>query len=118
MGLLERDPAPTQVLPDGRDEIALARYATVNERFAVYDDALPGGGLPAFDLLWAGGDGWPGTDYATSIAFGHVDGTPGAELGVGRFAAEGLRTFILSRGWMGWLPFIQSGLVTEDFPDR
>jgi len=99
---------------DGRDEVGLARVATINERFAVFDDAMPGGRLQPFDELWGGGDEWPGDHHATSIAFGHVDpATPEAELGVGRLADSGARAFILTRGWRWWAPFVGGSTMTE-----
>lgn len=91
---------------DGRDEVGLARVATINERFAVFDDAQPAGGLPPFAELWGGGDEWPGEHYATVVAFGNVDATAEAELGAGRFAATEARAFVLRRGWVWWLPFV------------
>lgn len=108
---------------DGRDEVGLSRVATVNERFAVFDDAQPDEGLPPFDELWAGGNEWPGEQYATLVAFGNVDDTPEAELGAGRFAAAGPRVFVLRRGWMGWVPFVgavgeSTEPLTASFRDR
>ncbi len=43
--------------------------------------------------------------YATAVAFGNVDANPETELGLGRFAAEGPRSYLLGRGWATWLPF-------------
>lgn len=94
---------------DGRDEVGLARVATINPRVFVYDDAAPDAGLPAFDLLWGGGEAWPGEDYATAVAFGQVDSSPVAELGLGRYAAAEPRAFVLSRGWTVWLPYVSDG---------
>ena len=95
---------------DDRDEVGLARVATINERFAVFDDALPDGDRRPFAELWGGGDEWPGQQYATAIAFGHADATtPEAELGVGRFADSEARYFILARGWTSWVPIVSEG---------
>jgi hypothetical protein len=91
---------------DGRDEVGLARVATVNSRVFVYDDAAPDGDLPAFDHLWGGAGEWPGPEYATVVVFGNVDATAEAELGLGRLAAAGPRVFVLSRGWVDWVPFL------------
>lgn len=90
---------------DGRDEVALSRVATINPRVFVHDDAAPGDDRPAFKLLWGGGAEWPGGIYATSVAFGNVDANSEMELGLGRFAAEGPRAYLLGRGWATWLPF-------------
>lgn len=91
---------------DGRDEVALSRVATINPRVYVHDDALPVGDSPAFNLLWGGGAEWPGEMYATAVAFGNVDENPESELGLGRFAAEGPRAYVLGRGWAVQLPFV------------
>lgn len=48
---------------DGIDELAIARYTTINWRWAVYDDALAG-----FTALKTGGEGWGSSHYATTIA--------------------------------------------------
>lgn len=92
---------------DGRDEVGLARYATVNERFAIYDDARPGG-RPPFTPLWAGGAAWPGDEYATVIAFGNVDDKPQAEPAMGRFASVGPRAAIFRPLWVTVLPFVSN----------
>lgn len=93
---------------DGRDEIGLARVATINPRVFVYDDAMPGEGGAAFAQLWGGGADWPGEFYATSVAFGNVDGAAEMEMGVGRFADEGPRAWVLRRGWSFRLPFVRN----------
>lgn len=100
---------------DGREEIGLSRVATVNPRVFVYDDGTPGGGSPAFNVLWGGGDVWPGQDYATAVAFGEVNPVTGAELAFGRFAAEGPRAYVLQRGWTALLPHVNDS--TEAVPE-
>lgn len=99
---------------DGRDEVGLARSATVNERFAIYDDARPGG-RPPFTPLWAGGATWTGDEYATVIAFGNVDDKPQAEPAVGRFATSGQRAAIHRPLWVTVLPFV-AGEVAGQIP--
>ena len=100
---------------DGRDEVALSRVATINARVSVHDDAAPGNGRPAFRLLWDGGAEWPGEMYATTVAFGNVDANPEMELGLGRFAAEGPRAYVLGRGWAVGLPYVSDGrMLTAD----
>lgn len=93
---------------DGRDEVGVARVATVNPRVFVHDDGAPAAGRPPFDILWGGGQVWPGQDYATAVAFGDVNEMPEAELAFGRFAAEGSRAYVLLRGWTTVLPLVNN----------
>lgn len=93
---------------DGRDEIGIARVATVNPRVYIHDDAMPDGSRKPWAVIWGGGEAWPGPDYATAIAFGDVNDIPAAELGFGRFAAEGSRAYVLLRGWSTVLPFVSN----------
>jgi len=103
---------------DGRDEIGLARVATINERFAVFDDTTPDGNRRPFAELWGGGDEWSGEQYATAIAFGQADAsTAEAELAVGRFAAAEARYFILERGWTSWVPIVSEGREMIEEPE-
>lgn len=94
---------------DGRDEMGLSRVATIHPRIFIFDDAMPDNDTPAFNILWGGGNEWPGQDYATTVAFGEVDAMPGADLAFGRFAAEGPRTYVMQRGWTALLPFTSAG---------
>ena len=108
---------------DGRDEVALSRVATINARVYVHDDAAPGADRSAFKLLWSGGAEWPGEMYATAVAFGNVDVNPEMELGLGRFAAEGPRAYVLERGWAVGLPYVSNKgkvikPITVSFRDR
>lgn len=64
---------------DGRDEIAVARFATENGRFFVFDDATRN-----FALMYTGGANWGSSAWATAVAFGDIDGDGRDELGVGR----------------------------------
>lgn len=91
---------------DARDELGLARETTINPRFYVHDDALSDG---PFSEIWAGGAAWPGEDAATAIAFGQVDDTPAAELGVGRRTEAGPRAWVYAAGWAARLPFVSGG---------
>ena len=53
--------------------------------------------------------------YATAVAFGNVDANPETELGLGRFAAEGSRAYLLGRGWAVGLPYVSEGrIMTAD----
>lgn len=95
---------------DGRDELALARETTINPRVFVFDDALADG---PFVEIWGGGGLWPGEEYATVVAFGQVDATPTAELGLGRRASAGPRAWVLAPGWSARLPFVVGAPVEE-----
>jgi hypothetical protein len=88
---------------DGRDELALAREATINPRVFVYDDALGDG---PFGEIWAAGGRWPGEEYATAVAFGQTDDGAAAELGIGRRTDEGARAWVFAPGWSSRLPFV------------
>ncbi|WAN69081.1 VCBS repeat-containing protein [Moorena producens JHB] len=75
---------------DGRDEVGVARRAGVNARYFILEDELSG-----FSQLHAGGNSWGSNNYATSIAFGDVDGDGRDEVGVARRAGVNARYFIL-----------------------
>jgi hypothetical protein len=64
---------------DGRDEIGITRKTPVNARYYVFDDV---GG--SYKLLLSGGLHWGRDAYATSIAFGDVDGDGYDEVGITR----------------------------------
>lgn len=74
---------------DGRDEIAVTRRASSNERFFLYDDALA-----SYVQLGGGGQNWGGDVSATAADFGDVDGDGREELAIGRRANEHGRYFI------------------------
>jgi hypothetical protein len=74
---------------DGRDEIGVARRAGSNSRFYIYDDAVED-----FALLHTGGSNWGSSNYATSIAFGDVDGDGRDEVGVARKAGTNGRFYV------------------------
>ena len=77
---------------DGRAEVGLARRATGNARYWIFDDANSG-----FNTLHEGGTNWGSGNYATGIAFGDVDGDGLAEVGISRKARQNARYFILRR---------------------
>jgi hypothetical protein len=81
---------------DGRDEIAVARYADQNARVFVYDDALAN-----YAVLWTFGAEWGSGNYATSVEFGNVDADPAEELGITRRADTGPRAWIVHRASNG-----------------
>src|SRR3972149_2285653 len=73
---------------DGRNEIGVTRYAAQNPRYFV----LNGDGSVRFE----GGEAWGASAYATSIAFGDVDGDGKDEVGVARYADESSRYFVFN----------------------
>ena len=82
---------------DGRDEVGVTRYATRNGRYFVFDDAQHG-----FAKIGDGGGHWGGDNYATSIAFGDVDGDGRDELGVTWRAANNGRYSIFDDAQHGF----------------
>ena len=77
---------------DGRDEVAIARRTDVNDRIFLLDDATTG-----YQQLWSFGSDWGSGNYATSVAFGDVDGDGRDELGIGRRATSNARLFVVDR---------------------
>jgi Family of unknown function (DUF6345) len=75
---------------DGRDEVGITRKAGSNARYYILDDMTNN-----FALLHSGGDGWGDSNYATSIAFGDVDGDGRDEVGLTRKAGSNARYYIL-----------------------
>jgi hypothetical protein len=74
---------------DGRDEIAVTRKASDNERVFLYDDAVGG-----FALLMSWGSGWGSDNYATSVAFGNIDTDPSEEIAFTRRSGGNERIFM------------------------
>jgi hypothetical protein len=68
---------------DGRDEVGVARYATDEgyPRYLLFDGSSGA-------ELYSGGNEWGSPYYATSIAFGDVDGDNRDEVGVARYAND------------------------------
>lgn len=77
---------------DGELEVGVTRHSPVNSRFIIYKAV--GAGYSNFQPLHSGGTDWGGEYYATSIAFGDVDGDGRDEVGVTRFARENGRFFV------------------------
>ena len=75
---------------DGFDEVGIARKAGGNARYWVLDDADHG-----FTTLNSGGQSWGSGNYATSIAFGDVDGDNMDEVGITRKAGGNARYWVL-----------------------
>ena len=82
---------------DGRDEVGVARNASINGRFFILEDKLS-----SFSSLHTGGSTWGSSFYATSIAFGDVDGDGRDEVGVARNASINGRFFILEDEFSGF----------------
>jgi hypothetical protein len=81
---------------DNLDEVAIARRTNVNARIFLLDDATN-----RYAQLWSGGHNWGSGNYATSVAFGDVDGDGRAELGIARRANQNARIFIVDRAASG-----------------
>ncbi len=75
---------------DGLDEVGLARKASGNDRYWIFDDAGQ-----SFKTLHEGGGGWNDKFYVTALAFGDVDGDGRDEIGLTREANDNGRFFIL-----------------------
>jgi hypothetical protein len=74
---------------DGYDEVGITRYKTnKSSSYYVFDDARTG-----YKLLWDGNKGWGEAYYATSIAFGDVDGDGRDEVGITRYKANKSNTY-------------------------
>jgi len=89
---------------DGRDEVGVTRYADMNARYFVLDDATN-----TFALLKAGGSAWGPNAYATSIAFGNIDNDSREEIGVTRFADQNSRYEILDDANSGFNALLSGG---------
>ncbi len=75
---------------DGRDEVGITRKSGSNDRYWILNDKNAG-----FGTLHKGGSGWGSSNYATSIAFGDVDGDGRDEVGIARKAGSNSRYWIL-----------------------
>jgi hypothetical protein len=89
---------------DGRDEVAVSRRSSTNERFFVFDDMGA-----QFRELFGGGARWGGSNYATAVALGDVDGDGRAELAVTRHAGENARVFLFDDDANGFRPLWEDG---------
>ena len=74
---------------DGRDEFAVGRYASSNERFWVLEDKNSN-----FAVIHSGGTGWNADAYVTDLAFGNVDSDGREELGVTRYYTQNKRYYV------------------------
>lgn len=74
---------------DGRDEVAIVSNAIAEARVFLYDDAAAG-----FAPLMTFGDTWGAGSYATSIAFGDVDGDGRDEIGLTRATSVNERAIL------------------------
>jgi hypothetical protein len=89
---------------DGLDEVGVSRYATGGTRYWILDDAEHD-----FVELFSGGSGWNSDYYATTIAFGDVDGDGRDEVGVGRRAYGGDRMWIFDDANAGFSELYAGG---------
>jgi hypothetical protein len=89
---------------DGDDELGVARRAGSNGRYYVLD--YNGGSL---NRINQGGERWGDSYYATSIAFGDIDGDPAEEMIVGRRASENARYFVFDDRSTGFEPLSRGG---------
>jgi Pregnancy-associated plasma protein-A/FG-GAP-like repeat len=89
---------------DGRDEIGIARKSDQNRRYWIFDDATTG-----FTQLLGGGAGWGSGNWATSIAFGDVDGDGLDEIGIARKSDQNARYWILDDGIAGFAELLSGG---------
>lgn len=74
---------------DGKEELAVARNAKENSRVMVY--RYQGGTIRKLGDI---GSDWGGNAYATSVAFGDMDGDGKAELAVSRKSSSNSRVFL------------------------
>jgi len=74
---------------DGRDEMAIVRNAVTGPRVLLLDDAAAG-----FAPLTTFGDAWGAGSYATSVAFGDVDGDGVDEIGLTRATSVNERAIL------------------------
>ena len=94
---------------DGRDEVGVTRFARGNGRYFVFDSADR-----QFRRLHEGGSDWGDDYYATSIAFGDVDGDGRDEMLVGRRAGENGRFFLLDDSRENFLSLSEGGRLWGD----
>ena len=89
---------------DGRDEVAVTRNALSGARLFVFDDAAAG-----FAPLWTFGDSWGAGAYATSVAFGDVDGDGRDEIGLTRATSVNERAYVFDDATAGFAIRTQLG---------
>ena len=89
---------------DGRDEIGITRKASSNGRYWIYDDAVDG-----YGVLFEGGGNWGSENYATSIAFGDVDGDGKDEVGITRKASSNGRYWVLDDADADFAQLLEGG---------
>ncbi len=75
---------------DGRDEVGIARRTSESDTIRILDDSSS-----RFAPLFTLGQNWGEDRYATSIAFGDVDGDGRKEIGITRNAGPNARFYVL-----------------------
>jgi len=93
---------------DGRDEFAITRNALSGPRLLLVDDAQAG-----FALLWTFGESWGPGAYATSVAFGDVDGDGRDEIGLTRATSVNERAFVFDDATAGFAILTQIGRLYD-----
>lgn len=82
---------------DGRDEVAIVRNAVTGPRVILLDDAAAD-----YAPLTTFGDSWGPGSYATSVAFGNVDGDAAEEIGLTRATSINERAILLDDAAAGF----------------
>lgn len=82
---------------DGRDEVAIVSNAVTGPRVILLDDAAAG-----FAPLTTFGESWGPGSYATSVAFGNVDGDAADEIGLTRATSINERAMLLDDAAAGF----------------
>ena len=82
---------------DGRDEVAIVSNAVTGPRVILLDDAAAG-----YAPLTTFGESWGPGSYATSVAFGNVDGDAADEIGLTRATSINERAILLDDAATGF----------------
>ena len=107
---------------DGLDEVAIVTSANTGARVVLLDDAAAD-----FAPLATFGDGWGAGAYATSVAFGNVDGDAADEMGLTRATSVNERAYVfddaaasfatLETWGADWAPSVHGVAIALGDPD-